>query len=424
MPVERARAASVPSPLDSFLGGITHSRPSLPYQAGLAVVALLMVLLPVVYAGLILLVGWGVWYHATNDFFLLPGAAGIWLTLLLYFGPIVLGLTLIAFMVKPLFAGRRPSLPTMALGAEQERLLFAFIERICRLVGAPLPSRVEVNCAVNAGASFRRGAASLFGQDLTLTIGLPLVAGLNTTQFAGVLAHEFGHFSQGAGMRLTYVIRRINHWLFRVVYERDQWDLELDRAANGADPRVGIVLHAVRGCILLTRRILWVLAHAGHAVSCYMLRQMEYDADRYECRVAGSDTFRETMVRLQELNLASNAAFAALRDSWRAQRLPDSLPHFIVGTFSGIPLDVREETGRRVAGSTTGIFDTHPCDTDRVRAAEALAAPGVFRSDDPATTLFRDFASLSRRVTRLSYEKEHALTIRHQNLVDTETCLR
>jgi Zn-dependent protease with chaperone function len=418
------REFPVPSPLGRLAGVITPRRPSLSYQLGLAVVAFLMVLLPVIYVGLILLAGWGVWNHATNDLFILQRASGLWFRLLLYFGPIVVGLTLIAFMVKPLFAGRPSASPAIGLDAEQERLLFTFIERVCRLVGAPLPRRVQVNCAVNASAGFRRGAASLFGQDLTLTIGLPLVAGLSMEQFAGVLAHEFGHFSQRAGMRLTYVIQQINYWLFRVVCERDSWDLQLDRATRAAGFGVGGVLHAARGCVWLSRRILWVLMHAGHAVSCYMLRQMEYDADRCACRVAGSDTFRETMLRLQELNRACNAAFAALRDSWRAQRLPDSLPLFIVGTSAEAPSEVCDEAGRRVADTQTGIFDTHPCDTDRIRAAEALDAPGVVRSTDPATALFRDFLSLSRRATRLSYEKEHKLPIQGRNLVDTETSLR
>ena len=361
-----------PSPLASFTGGTTLSRPSVPYRLGLAVVALLMVLLPAIYVGLILLAGWAVWYHATNGLFILQ-RGGSWFGLLLYLGPIVVGLTLIAFIVKPLFAKRPPASPAIALDAEQEPLLFAFIERICRLAGAPLPRRVEFNCMVNAAAGFRRGAASFFGQDLTLTIGLPLVAGLDMRQFAGVLAHEFGHFTQGAGMRLTYVIRRINYWFSRVVFERDQWDLGLDCAARTADLRVGVVIHAARGCIWLSRRILWALMQAGHAVSCFMLRQMEYDADRCECRVAGSDTFRETMLRLEELNVASNAAFGALHDSWKAQRLPDSLPLFIVGTSTEIPSDVREEIGRRVAGSRTGIFDTPP------------AAPIAFARRKPST---------------------------------------
>jgi Zn-dependent protease with chaperone function len=417
-------SVSAASPLHGFAGAITRSRPSVLYQLGLAVVAVVMLLLPAIYVGLIVLVGWGVWYHATNDFFLLRGAGGLWLTLLPYFGPILAGLVVILFMVKPLFAGRPPAPPAMALDARQERLLFAFIGRICRLIGAPRPRRVDVNCAVNAAASFRRGAASFFGQDMTLTIGLPLVAGLTLRQFAGVLAHEFGHFSQGAGMRLTYVIRQINRWFFRVVYERDRWDMALEAPARAAGFWGAVVLYPTRGCVWLSRRILWALMQVGHGVSCFMLRQMEYDADRYECKVAGSVAFRETMLRLVELNVATSAAYAALRDSWRAQRLPDSLPQFIVGTSTDMAQEARDETGRRVAESKTGLFDTHPCDTDRIRAAEALDAPGVFRSTDPATALFRDFASLSRQVTRLSYEKEQALPIQDANLVDTETYLR
>ncbi len=70
----------VPSPLRGFAGTITRSRPSVLYQLGLAVVAVVMVLLPAIYVGLILLVGWGVWYHATNDFFILQGAGGSWFT--------------------------------------------------------------------------------------------------------------------------------------------------------------------------------------------------------------------------------------------------------------------------------------------------------------------------------------------------------
>src|SRR4030095_4274354 len=105
-----------------------------------------------------------------------------------------------------------------------------------------------------------------------LTIGLPLVTGLDMRQFCGVLAHEFGHFAQGAGMRLTYIIRYINFWFARVVYERDEWDVRLDQAAKESDFRIGIVLQTARGCVWLTRRILWALMHAGHAISCFMLR--------------------------------------------------------------------------------------------------------------------------------------------------------
>ena len=76
--------------------------------------------------------------------------------------------------------------------------------------------------------------------------------------------------------------------------ECDEWDLKLERAARGTDWRIAIMLHTGRGCVWLTRRILWALMHAGNAISCFMMRQMEFDADSYEAKVAGSDAFERT----------------------------------------------------------------------------------------------------------------------------------
>src|SRR5699024_4661377 len=113
--------------------------------------------------------------------------------------------------------------------------LFALIGWICRSLNAPIPSRIDVDCELNASAGFRGGWRSLFGNDIVLTIGLPLVAGLNLSQLTGVIAHEYGHFSQGTAMRANYVIRRINLWFHRVVYERDAWDVSLVAASEDSD---------------------------------------------------------------------------------------------------------------------------------------------------------------------------------------------
>src|SRR5205085_783656 len=200
--------------------------------------------------------------------------------------------------------GRRRSLTP-----QSDPLLFEFVERICDLVGAAPPRRIDIDCDVNASASFRRGWLSLLsGRDLVLTIGMPLAAGLSLQQFAGVLAHEFGHFSQGAGMRLTYIIRSINFWFVRVVYQRDAWDEWLETAADELDIRVGWVIYVARACVWLTRRILWLLMYAGHLVAGFMLRQMEFDADKYETRLAGSHSFEATSRQLKLLGLAWRGA--------------------------------------------------------------------------------------------------------------------
>lgn len=423
MSAEPAPSASL---LTAFQGALAPSPLSWPYRVGLGAVAFAMVLLPTVYVALIAFAGWGIYWHVTHNISILhaeTGRASFGL-ILVYVGPIIAGLILIFFMVKPFFARRAVPPLTIPLEREREPLLFEFVERICGLVGAPPPARIEVNCDVNASASFRRGFGSLFGNDLVLTIGLPLVAGLNMRQFAGVLAHEFGHFAQGAAMRLTYIIRRVNAWFARVVYERDQWDLKLEQTAKSIDLRVGVLLHGARGAVWLTRKILWALMHLGHAISCFMLRQMEFDADSYECKLAGSDTFAETTMRIQTLAVASQHAFGDLSESWRSGRLPDNFAAFVQHKAAAFPTELRGKIQEEFEKRKTRAFDTHPADRDRVKAAQAMKAPGVFRLEDAATNLFADFSKLSQAVTREFYVKQHELTLTEQSLISTEESVK
>src|SRR5207248_927529 len=148
---------------------------------------------------------------------------------------------------------------------------------------------------------------------LVLTIGAPLIAGLDAGQFAGVLAHEFGHFTQASGRRLTFLVRSINFWFMRVVYQRDAWDEQLDQAASQWDLRIGWVLHLARLGVWLSRRVLWAFMMIGHVVSSFLLRQMEFHADAHEARLVGGDVFESTTRQMAFLEIAYQVVFNDLR---------------------------------------------------------------------------------------------------------------
>ena len=148
------------------------------------------------------------------------------------------------FLFKPLLS-RRPRPPEpMQLQRQDAEILFRFVEHVCAMIGAPPPKRIDVDLQVNASASLRRGWRSLVSNDLTLTIGLPLVAGLTARQFAGVLAHEFGHFTQKAGMRVYFLIGHVRFWFARVAHDRDRWDVWLDTNLKTSGWRARVVLRA------------------------------------------------------------------------------------------------------------------------------------------------------------------------------------
>ena len=375
-------------------GSMRAPRVPLLYGLGLLAVTAMMILLPLAYVSLVLAIAWWV-VSAAFDPPLLGDLNGmIYYAAVLSLGPIVL-----FFMVKPWFARpvERPAVVELEDG--EELFLRAFIYMVARSVGSPLPSRIEFDCGVNAAAGFRGGLMSVLRNDVRLLIGLPLVAGLSLRSFGGILAHELGHCSQGFGMRLAFVVQLVNQWLYRVVNGRDQWDLKLRDAAEHGGPALSLVAWLGIFFVWLSRRALWVLMVLGQVISCFALRQMEYDADRYEVRFAGSNAFRLTSRRLSHLTAGAARATRLLEQTWQEQKLARDLPMLTRIQTEGLSPKVRAMIDAEMALARTGWFATHPAAIDRQRAADAIGSSGFFELEDPASVLFRDFEGLCERTT-------------------------
>jgi Zn-dependent protease with chaperone function len=415
---ERPSAAEL---LAGFTGTIRRPRVSFFYQIGLILVTLVMLILPVIYVGIIIAAAWGIYLFAAHFGILLSGLRGprIWLLkTVLYIVSSLVGVVFIFFMVKPLFARRAARAQPLAMNPAYEPTLYAFIAKICDLVGAPMPKRIDLDCEINAAASFRRGAASLFSNDLVLTIGVPLVGALSLREFGGIIAHEFGHFTQGFGMRLSYIVRNVNGWFARLVYQRDAWDVALDEwASESEDPWVMLVVSMVQFGIGTSRLILKLLMFLGHTVSCFMLRQMEYNADSYEIKVAGSAAFESTTRRVASLQAAADKAYKEMRATWNLnRRLPDNFSAFLCHHESQLPLKVREKIQDTLGLARTRVFSAHPSPGDRIRCARQAGEPGVFHLDYPASVLFTKFDVVSRQITHLHYTDDLGLQFEPVNL--------
>lgn len=405
------------SPTSHFKGDILPNDLSFGYKFVLGIVAFAMVLLPLIYLAVVGAAGYFTWLDfQVNLLPLFSKADAEGGEIILHFMVALVGALVVLFLIKPLFVRVRNDFTPITLSRTDEPELFAFVNTLCGQVGAPPPVRIDIDCQVNASA----GLKSLVNNDLVLTIGLPLAAGLNMRQFAGVLAHEFGHFAQRGGMGLTQIIRIVNNWLARVVYQRDMWDYRLEQICKNWDFRIAIVVYIARLCIWLVRRVCWVLLHAGHLISCAMARQMEYDADAYEAKVAGSKVFAKTSRQFNVFGASGQIAFNEIGDSWQNGRLADNYPRYVVERSKDLPTETKDHIEFISTQRKTGFFDTHPADTDRIVAAEALGEPGVFRYEGEAAELFSDFDALCVKATRYLYEKDIGLKITDDNLVSTD----
>jgi hypothetical protein len=380
--------------LSSFTSKIPPVELSGGYEFAVLISTVVLCLLPLIYLAMI--GGLGYLIYA------MIAAARHPLVLI----PVVPAVVLLVFMVKPLFHRPSSGPGERVLDRSVEPLLFAFVDRICEAVDAPKPVEIRAMCEVNASAGLRRGLRSLFSDDLVLRIGLPLIAGLSLRQFAGVLAHEFGHFTQGGAMRASYLTFRISAWFQRVVYQRDAWDDRLVQLCERIDVRISWIFWVIRFFVWLARQVLRGLMLLGFLVCHHVGRQMEFDADRFETRLGGSDNFVSTTRAIQFLGIAYGMANRALISFYKEGRLGDNMPLLTVANLAKIPPEIIAEAESALVQGKTGLFDSHPCDRERIERARAERAPGVFHSDRPASVLFSDFPGLSRAVTYDFYVEE------------------
>ena len=413
--------------MDRLRGQVPAPAISITYRIALLLVMFAMLLLPVVYLLLIAAAGWGVvWYatHAAGMLTVVRGGRAMIVVLILYLAPIVAGGLLVLFMFRPLFARRARPEVSITLQRQQEPVLFEFVDRSALLVGAPTPKRICVDYDVNASASFGGGWLSMLGNDLTLTIGVPLAANLTVAEFAGVLAHEFGHFSQGAGMRVSYVIRTINVWLARQVYDRDTWD-EWVQSLVQSDTHWSVNLVGLLAALMVgaSRLVLRALMVIGAALSSLLLRQMEYDADRYQVNTVGTLAFAQSYEKIALAAASSSAALSTLQQSWSRRKLCDDLCALIETIQQSMPREVGDIIRKQLREERTRTFDSHPSAKDRIKAAKRAALEGFFQDERSASILFANFPAISRMVTLDLYQQALGDSFDPSHLVPTRAYL-
>jgi Zn-dependent protease with chaperone function len=130
-------------------------------------------------------------------------------------------------------------------------------------------------------------------------------------------------------------------------------------------------------------------------LSCFLLRRMEYDADRYQARLAGVRTFETTFRRLALMDAANEEAVELVHGCWVKDRFPDDFAALVVGYANGFSARQRRQIVEELEDAGTGLFDSHPSFASRVASVNRENARGVFRIDLPASDLFRNLSKLS-----------------------------
>ena len=397
------------------------------YRLGLVLLVFFLFLLPLVYVGIIAgLIAAEYYYFASTWELWLEhlekGGGKAWAYFII---PTALAMVILV-MLKPLIFGWWGGKDTrFEITREREPLLFEFIDHICSFVGAPVPHRVFIDCDVNAsvGLSYGIRGAVFGGNDCDLTIGLPLVAGLNTSEFAGVLAHEFGHFTQSETRRMTYIVRTLLGWFAHIYYYRDRMDVWLATGTQVWVYGIGLFCLAIQFFIWLVRRVIWCIMMLGNLAAGYMSRQMEYDADSFQVQLIGSERFAFVSRKIILLDIAKDKTITDLNYMLNEERLADNLP-LLIAVNSRISGEDIKRLARKIIKEEKGsLFGTHPIIRDRIEAARNADVPGVLHVNLPASLLFRNFLGLSRELSIHFYREVVELTFESEILKNSATVI-
>lgn len=405
--------------------------PPIQYAAGLLTVFFSLLLLPLFYLGTVAVVFWILFMHVTENFdWIVSSSSTVFLKALYGFVALQLGLILF-FLLRPFIPRSQSFKKEIELLPSQEPHLFQFVQQICTALGAPTPLKIFVSMDINAGARFAGRISDVWKGRLELVLGLPLIGGLDLGQFAGVLAHELGHFRQGLGMRLVHVIRAHNHKFLQ--------DSESENPNYRAGPRLSKSL-GWKGLRLWTQPLLLfklnVLIHVfmvkqfqkayarlGQTLTGILLQQMEFEADKTAIRLVGGETFASMVLEAKVLEASWVLANRSLSLALREGRLADDLPALVTAHTRVFIPEIRKKMERNLLSEKAPWYDTHPSLADRVRGARISLVRGMFHAKGKAQNLFHDFDALSKKATCDFYRQDFGDEFNPSRLVSTQSLI-
>jgi aconitate hydratase len=402
--------------------GQSPSRNSVMYKAGWILAALGMIFLLFLYGFLILFIASTTFDHIMDNTYLIGGES-ITIGILLYVVPLLLGILLIVSMLKPLVARPASKRFFVALARKKEQALYSFVDKLCHSIGAKIPSAIDVDCSANSSAGFRLGLIGFLEDELTLTIGLPLVSELNMNEFTSLLAHEFGHFTQKIDMRLYFIITSIRGWFFRHIYEEDKIDQKLDVSLKiSSGPLRWIVLPLAEFAVWLSRKILQGFMFTGNMISNFYVRQMEFDADRSAVRLAGAEAFESSLTKQNILRSALPQAYAQLKT--QKKPMDNSLPNDFIVLISSVVKHLSQADTSKAKESplknSPEILLKNPSDHDRIENARNLPSKPVPLTEKPPVSLFVNFQETSKIASQRLYREVLGLQYTQDSLIPTE----
>lgn len=264
------------------------------------------ILLFFVVVGLVFLALWGM--SETGHIY---GRAVI-----LLIGAIVVAGICVKVVLQPLFRIFKPRKNTgEEIKREDYPELFDLIDEVVDKVDCLEPKHVFLSDECNAYVNYPSMLGYLFHGKQNLTIGIPLLYGMNKTEFKSILSHEFGHFTQK-----TVSVNRIANLSEYICAAIAQIKEHMENAKSDSYEAKAR---------FFARKVTEIMLEQYNKVAPIngkLSRAQEYDADKFSYEVVGTEGSLSALTKLQELSARWDRLFFPwLWDCLAQKRAPENV---------------------------------------------------------------------------------------------------
>lgn len=336
--------------------------------------------------------------------------------LLLHTLPGVIGVVLLAALVKPLLPLRRRPVSELSLAPERQPQLHDFVRKVCGRIAAPVPSRIIVTAGTELDTDFGY-LPEVPARAPALRLGLTLISGMTATQLAGSIACELGFMGRGQAAQRTQFVRASHRRLRQASFEADTLDHLLEHLEEGP-AYMALMSRGAAALLGISRKLHRGLLRLVHGVASGALTLLADRSDRLQAKLAGSDGFRATVAKRRLLEVAFETAAGEEERRWYEEGyLSERLPAATLAIARAQSAHFQREVQELMRRPATGAYGLRPADVQRIERVEQARQPALFVDGRPARELVSGFERLSRRVSYLYYRNTLSLPATADRLI-------
>ena len=327
------------------------------------------------------------------------------------------GTAVILLLAKPLLGVVRRKEPVFELSKEAEPEFFNFVAEIAALVGASPPTKILVN---NGAMLTVRRVWSWHGiknRNRQLTVGLALLAGLNSRQLAALLAQALYPWRPGFASVLGRILDGNIRWLHRAGYESDLVDRKLRQWQHRFTGMAPLLQKLATFASWSAKPAIWRLAFSRF-LSRRLLHRLIANSDIAARQVAGNHELRAAMEQSRLLAFAAQNTLPELQKLWNEKgELPDNIATAVVARASHYPAQIRLQLNtmqeRRLIEQ--GAFK--PSDVQRIILANSIQDKGQYDISAPCSVFFLRLEKLMNIMTIRYYHMHLHIPVTTNKLV-------